>query len=67
MIRLTCWETGRSIWIRPEMILAMITLPACEAFAERTRIDIDSDLECLVVRESPDYIAFLLGWLVVIV
>ncbi len=67
MLRLTCWETGRSIWIRPEMILAMVTLPAHEDIGERTRVDIDSDLECFVVRESPDYIAFLCGCLLVII
>jgi len=67
MIRLTCYETGHSIWIRPEMILCMVPILGENESDNRTRIDIDSDLEAISVRESPDYIAFLLGLLVVIV
>ncbi len=67
MIRLTCTMTGHSIWLRPEMILALVPLPADDEYGNRTRIDVDSDLECVVVNEHPDEIAFLLGLLVVIV
>ena len=67
MLRLTCSLTSHSVWLHPVMILALIPLPADEEFGERTRIELDSDLECVVVQESPDFIAFLMGTLVVIV
>lgn len=64
MIRLTCYETGYAIWIRPEMILCVV--PTVDESGSRTRVDIDSVLGVITVIESPDQIALLLGLLVVI-
>ena len=70
MIKLTQWESGKPVYISPDHIHAIRELPAKvheplsdddspRELGQRTRIDTTTD--CVLVRESAEEIAKLLG------
>jgi len=58
-IKLTDWKTSESIYVDPRSIAFIQQIQENARYSRRTRVDVLSGVQCILVKEDADQVALL--------